>query len=393
MKGSLVGRGFGDFSSQVLQAASENGELTYVNVTYSTAAPCSVAPSKHFQTTIRIICDYGARFDIVPAKPWVDVVYNDTCSAQIQAASLHACPLNRDLCQFTLHDSPTQSAVYELSSLAASRDTIHQARGAPNTVFNTSEVLFNICAPVLIPFLASGDCDFDTAACLVNTSVARTEGVGVRTAPLPSGAGSEAGGVETYESGFERLGRQSSLQVEKHPGGVEAGVVLAYRSGSRCGSDTYTLRLQLDCEPSCHPPDLCIRSHDGGGFSLSNPPCGFLITAGSSAACPEIIGARSSYGSIVSLVILCMLVGGLVAYCSLGSIVNLARGCRGPRIIPNYDSWVEFFSYVRAGSGTLLGCCPNSNVSRMTGGFSGGSDADFGEAGSGGPSEGIYGTF
>ena len=396
---ALVVRDYGDFSSQVLQAASENGELTYVNVTYSSAKPCPAAPSAPFKTTIQIICDYNTQFEIIPAAPPVDVVHTGLCLALIQAASVHACPLNKDLCKFTLQTSPTQSAVYELSSLATSRLSVYEAYGTPNTTFNSSLVFFNICAPVLLPFLTSGDCDSDTAACLVSTVNTRPASSGirsVRTIPLPPSVSSGAGNVEKSELGFERLGLESSLTVEKHPGGVGAGIVLTYRDGSRCGSETYTLRLQLNCEPSCHPPDLCLKHQSGGGeFTLSNPPCGFLIIAGSSAACPTIIGGNSSSWNLVSVVILAIVVGGFMLYCSGGSVMNLLRGRRGTSVIPNHDTWEQLFLYVKTGSvevvqffWTLLWCCQKPTVRHTPGD----SAASLGEGGSGDPPGGLYGT-
>ena len=401
-KGSLFGRDYGNLSSQVLRAASENAELTYVNVTYSSAAPCPADQSQLFQTTIQIICDYDTPFEIIPAAPFVDVAYTGPCSAVIQAASVHACPLNKDLCKFTLQDSPTRSAVYELSSLATDRLTIYVAYGSPNTTFNSSLVFFNICAPVLLPFATSGDCDSDTAACLVSpakTSAGTPEAVGVRSGLLPAGQDSKTRSVETSAPIFERLGLQSALTVEKHPGGVGAGIVLAYRGGSRCGSETYSLRLQLNCEPSCHPPGLCLKRQSGGGdFTISNPPCGFLIVAGSSAACPTIVGGNSTW-NIVSVVILALVVGGFVLYCSVGSVMNLLRGRRGTSVIPNHDTWEQLFLYVKTGSvevvqffWTLLWCCQKPTVRHTPGEFSGDSDSGLGEGGSGDPPGGLYGT-
>ena len=397
---TLIGRDYGDLNSQVLQAGSENGELTYVNVTYSSTTPCPAVPSKPFQTRFRIVCDYGTKFELVPVALGTYVLHTGTCSALIQAASLHACPLNRNLCKFTLHDSPARSAVYELGSLATNRLTVYEAYGPPNTAFNSSSILFNICAPVLIPFKTSGDCDSDTAACLVSTvnSGTLSTGVGdVRPVPLPLAAEAGAGAKES----FERLGLDSSLEVLKHPGGLEAGVVLGYRDGSRCGSESYTFRLQLDCDPSCHPPGLCIKPQGGGGgFSLSSPPCGFLVIAGSSAACPVSIGGDSSPASIVSLVMLNLLVGGFVLYCCLGALVNLARGRRDSTVLPNHDSWVKLVSYVKAGAetvarriGSMIGCWPSPTIARGNVGLSEDSDAGLGEAGSGGPADGNYGTF
>ena len=402
LHGSRIARDYGALSSQVLQAASENGELTYVNVTYSSATPCPAVPSKPFQTTIRIVCDYDTQFEIIRAAPWVDVVHTGSCSALIEAASKHACPLNKDLCKFTLHDSPGRTAVYELSSLSTDRLTVYEAFGSPNSPFNSSLVLFNICAPVLLPFTTSGDCDSDTAGCLLstpNTRLLAGEAGHIRTVSLPSGVTRGAQDMTSEGLVFERLGLQSSLDVEKHPDGVEGGVVLVYGNGSRCGSETYTLRVQLDCVPSCHPPGLCLKPQGGGDFSLFNPPCGFLIIAGSSAACPEIIGTPLSYGSLVSIVLLSVVVGGFVLYCLLGTLVNLSRGRRDSSVVPNRDSWVKLFSYVRGGGRALIrvfnrlvGCGGPLSVGSVNVGLSGDSDAGLGAEGSGAASAGLYGT-
>ena len=73
VNGYFVARDYGDFSSQVLQAVSENAELTYVNVTYSSTTPCPAVPSRPFQTTIQIICDYDTQFELIPAARFFDM--------------------------------------------------------------------------------------------------------------------------------------------------------------------------------------------------------------------------------------------------------------------------------------------------------------------------------
>ena len=398
-----IARDYGDFSSQVLQAVSENAELTYVNVTYSSTTPCPAVPSRPFQTTIQIICDYDTQFELIPAAPWTYVVHTGACSALIQAASVHACPLNKDLCKFTLHDSSSRSATYELSSLATDRLTIYEAYGSPNTTTNTSLIFFNICAPVLLPFTTSGDCDSDTAGCLVktlNTPLPPPEPLGSVGAGLSSGSRPGPLGHESGELSFERLGQQSSLSVEQHPGGLSAGVVLVYRGGSHCSTETYSFRLQLDCDPSCRPPGLCLKHQSGGSeFSLSNPPCGYLIIAGSSAACPTIAGGPLSPGNIVSIVLLSLIAGGFVAYCCVGTIVNVVRGRGGLGALPHHDSWVKFFSYVRGGVLSVVGvfCRVGVDTAPYGGGvggvgLSGDSGTGLGGGASGEPPEGHYGT-
>ena len=216
-----AGQDYGDVSSLALAPFVENAEYAYVNLTYTSAAPCPEVPSEKVQTRLRLVCDYETLFEFLEVTPGRSLQHTTTCSVEAHAATVHACPLNHDLCRYTVKNRHGNSATYELQSLAADRSTIHEAYGAPNTSFADSSVEFNICAPVLLPYEDSGPCTEDTGACLV--SAIQGEAPPVDGPP---------DGVGKLEFQYARLGLQTSVEFREHPSGLDQGIVLEY-SGAR----------------------------------------------------------------------------------------------------------------------------------------------------------------